>query len=238
MDNYRAVEEMFTRALQLDNRLPAALNGLADMLSRRSLDFWAAPPDDVPRAEELVSRVLATNPNDALAHFIKGQILRAQRRYDEAMIEYEAHIALYPMAVRARSNLARAKILVGEPAEAIPLLEQAMRISPHDPGIGYMQWRMGFAYLLLGKTDEAIRWTEKSLLTYYDVSAAYLDLAAAFSLNGDEEVAQAALAEAIKRDPKCTIAKVRIDYLSNRPKFVELLDQTLIAGLRKAGLPE
>jgi len=238
MDNYRAAEDMFTRALQLDDHLPAALNGLAGMLASRALDFYAAPPDDLPRAGQLVSRVLAANPNDALAHYIKGQILRAQKRYDEAMVEYETHLALYPMGVRARSSLARAKILIGEPAAAIPLLEQAMRISPRDPSIGYMQWRLGFANLLLGKTDEAIRWTEKSLLTYYDVSEAYLNLAAALSLKGDEAGARAALSEAVKRDPNCTIAKVRIDYLSNRPKFVELLDQTLIAGLRKAGLPE
>jgi len=54
--------------------------------------YYAAPSDDLPRAEELVSRVLATNPNDPFAHYIKGQILRARKRYDEAIAEYETNV--------------------------------------------------------------------------------------------------------------------------------------------------
>jgi adenylate cyclase len=165
---------MYERALQLDEHLPAAQTGLADVLSARVLDEMSdAPADDMPRAEDLVSRVLAVDPNYAQAHHVKAQILRAQKRYDEAIVEYETVIALYPMAVSSRSHLARAKILIGEPAEAIPLLEQAMRISPRDPGIGFMQYRLGLANLLLGNTDEAIRWYEKAVLAYYEPATAY-----------------------------------------------------------------
>jgi len=149
-DNLRAAAEMYERALQLDEHLPAALTGLADVLSERVLDQWSdAREDDLRRAEDLVSRALAVDPNYFPAHFAKGQILRAQRHYEEAIVEYETVVALYPMAVSARSQLARAKIFIGEPAEAIPLLKQAMRISPLDHNIGFMQYRLGFANLFL-----------------------------------------------------------------------------------------
>ena len=61
-----------------------------------------------------------------------------------------------------------------------------MRISPHDPNIGYTHYRLSLANLLIGNTDEAIRWYEKAALTYYDLADAYLELGAALSLKGDK----------------------------------------------------
>jgi TolB-like protein/Tfp pilus assembly protein PilF len=239
-DNFRAIAELYERAVQLDEHNPRALTALARALSSRVLDgFSDVRKDDLRRADELVSKALAIDPNYPDAHHVKGQILRAQKHFDEAVVEYETEIALNPLAVFGLSNLARAKINIGEPAEAIPLLEQAMRISPLDPGIGYMHYRLGLANLMLGNTDEAIRWYKKAILTYYSPADAYLELAAALALNGDKTAAQAALAEAVKRDPEyATIAGVRKQSVSNRPKFVKLQEPTLIAGLRKAGLPE
>jgi hypothetical protein len=40
------------------------------------------------------------------------------------MVEYETEIALDPTTYYGRSALALVKIYIGEPAEAIPLLEQ------------------------------------------------------------------------------------------------------------------
>jgi hypothetical protein len=97
---------------------------------------------------------------------------------------------------------------------------------------------LGLANLLLGNVDEAIRWYEKAVQTYDFPDAAYRDLAAALGLKGDIAAAQVALAEFVKRDPGATIAGVRKHSISNRPKFVELRERTVIEGLRKAGLPE
>jgi TolB-like protein/DNA-binding winged helix-turn-helix (wHTH) protein/Flp pilus assembly protein TadD len=242
-DTYRAVAELYGKAVQLDGHDPRALTGLADALTSAAGDgFSDTPQDDLRRADELVSDALAIDPNYWYAHHIRGNILRYEKHYDEAMAEYETVLALNPPFVISRSHLAWIKIVVGEPAEAIPLLEQAMRISPFDENIGLIQYRLGLANLLLGNTDEAIRWSEKAVLTFsYSPSSAYRNLAAAFALKGDKTAAQVALAEAIKRKPEwTTIAKVRGQLLdlSDRPKFVALLDRTVIEGLRQAGLPE
>jgi adenylate cyclase len=237
------VAELYEKALQLDGHDPRALTGLADALtSAAGGGFSDAREDDLRRAKELVSSALAIDPNYVYAHHIRANILRYEKHYEEAIAEYEIELALNPLAVIARSHLAGIKIYVGAPAEAIPLLEQAMRISPFDHNSGLIHYRLGLANLLLGNTDEAIRWSEKAVMTNsYSPSSNYRNLAAALALKGDKAAAQAALAEAIKRQPEwTTIAKVRGQLLgfSDRPKFVELLDRTMIEGLRNAGLPE
>jgi len=231
---------MYEKALQLDEHSPRALASVAIILTLRVLDeFSDAPEDDLRRAEQLAAKALAIDPNYWEVHFIRAQILRARKHYDEAIVEYETANSLNPLAVNSRLHLARAKILIGEPAAAIPILEQVLRISPRDPQIGFMHYRLGLANLLLGNTDEAISWYKKAVLTYFKPADAYLEMGAAFSLKGDKAAAQAALAEAAKlHHERMTIASARKRSLSERSGFVELREQTLIKGLRMAGMPE
>jgi TolB-like protein/class 3 adenylate cyclase/Tfp pilus assembly protein PilF len=254
-DKYRQQQELFERALQLDDRLPAAQIQLSLTLSGKVLDLCY--PCDAPeaeanlrRAEDLISKVLAVDPNNPDAHFAKAQILRAQAsilgmqdRFAQAIGEYETAIALDPNSPAALRHLAQAKIFVGEPAEAIPLLEQSLRISPHDPLIGFNYHRLGIAHLLLGHLDEAIQWYEKAIpsFPFLDKADAYVGLGAALSLKGDRVAAQAALAEAARHNPKyTTIANIRrlAGSFSKDPKYLALQERTIIEGLRKAGVPE
>ena len=49
---------------------------------------------DIARAEDLLGQALAISPDTALAHFAKANVLRAKRRYADAILEYETVIAL------------------------------------------------------------------------------------------------------------------------------------------------
>jgi tetratricopeptide (TPR) repeat protein len=51
---------------------------------------------------------------------------------------------------------------LGLMAEAIPLFEQATRLSPKDPNIILSYFRIGELHLLQGHIDEAISWFERS----------------------------------------------------------------------------
>jgi hypothetical protein len=83
---------------------------------------------------------------------------------------------------------------------------------------------------------------EKAALTYYQPGYAYRNLAAALGLKGDIAGAQAALAKAAQYTPhSSTLTEVKRSVpctLSDRPKFVALVERTLIEGRRKAGIPE
>ena len=93
---------------------------------------------DIARAEGLVEQALAASPRSPLAHFAKGQVLRAQGRYEEAIPEYETAIALNRNWVGALRPSRPVQILTGSIEEAIPLVEQAIRLSPRDPYIGHL----------------------------------------------------------------------------------------------------
>lgn len=250
-DDYRQQQEMFERALQLDDYLAAAQLGLANTLAGKLLDDLSdAPEADLQRANDLVSKVLAVDSNNSLAHMVKAQILRSQAihgmqdRFQQAIVEYETVIALDHNNAPAFSALARTKTFVGLPGEAIPLLEQALRISPRDPNLVYIYYRLGVAHLLLGHMDEAIQWYQKIIPSYPSFAVAYVDLAAALGLKGDKVAGQAAFAEfqrhTIRHKNDTTIAKLKrwLDADSKDPKYLALRERTIWKGLRKAGVPE
>src|SRR5262249_57108053 len=128
----------------------------------RALDFMTdTAAADIVRAENLAARALAASPRSSLARFAKGQVLRAQHRYDEAIPEYETAIALNRNWAYAYSHVGWCKFMSGRVEELIPAQERAIRLSPRDPQIGLFYSRIGRALLLQSPIYEAIVWSEK-----------------------------------------------------------------------------
>src|SRR5262249_7953177 len=92
---------------------------------------------DLARAEGLIGQALATSPRNAFVHLAKGRLLRAQNRWEEAVPEFEMALALNRNLVWALHFLAQCKLFAGSIEEVIPLEEQAIRLSPRDPRIGW-----------------------------------------------------------------------------------------------------
>ena len=68
---------LFEQALRIEPELPKALVGLAQTLAIEVNYRWNADPTEaLAQADAAVTRVLKVFPNDALAHFVKGEILR------------------------------------------------------------------------------------------------------------------------------------------------------------------
>jgi tetratricopeptide (TPR) repeat protein len=76
---------------------------------------------------------LAVSPSSPLAHNGKGNVLRAQDQYEEAIPEYETVLASNRNWVGALVGLAQCKFYTGSIEQALPLVEQAIRLSPRDP---------------------------------------------------------------------------------------------------------
>ena len=137
------------------------------------------------------------------------------------------------------------KIMTGSIEDAIPLVEQAIRLSPRDPVIRVFYTNMGIAHLLQSHTDEAILWFEKAR---YPAQFAfpYSFLAAIYGLRGETDKAAANLAEARRLFPNnySSIARRKAQGLWSIPgywgvpKVAALFEATYFAGLRKAGMPE
>ena len=188
---------LYERALALDPQSVEAQRRLAGSLVGRVLNGMTdSAGADLNRAETLISRALGTSPRSAFAHFVKGSMLRAQNRWDEAVLEYETALALNRNSVWARDYLAWCKLHAGSIEEVIPLEEQAIRLSPHDPDIGWRYLAIGTVHLLQSRIDEAIVWLEKACSAAPAAPVFRGRLASAYALRGKTERAAAELAEA------------------------------------------
>ena len=170
-------------------------------------------------------------------------MLRAQNRWEGAIAEFEAALALNRNFVGAIHGLSQCKLLAGAIEEVIPLEKQAIRLSPRDPGIGYWYFLIGGVHLLQSRTDEAIVWFEKARNAGPAAAFFRSGLASANALKGNTERAAAELAEArrLSNDDRfSSIARLKAHPGPwwGVPKTRSLLEATYFAGLRKAGMPE
>jgi TolB-like protein len=233
---------LFEHALALDPHSVDAQSWLAMALTAPVIDGMSdTPAFATTRAEGLVGRALAASPRSALTHYAKGQLLRAQDRYDEAIPEYEMVLAFNRNWVGAISCLGVCRFFAGSIEEAIPLLEQAIRLSPRDPSIGYWYVRIGIAHLVQSRIDNAIDCFKKGLSANPENPRRRALLASAYALKGHTEHAAAELTKARKLscdDRFSSIARSKVNLPLGVPKVRALLETTLFAGLRKAGMPE
>jgi TolB-like protein len=241
-ENYTEAISLFERALALDPVSVDARSLLAGALLFRVLEFPNNSSDrDIERAEELAAEAVAASPRSMLAHWAKANVLRLQRRCAEAAVEFETVLALNRNWVGAIAALAWCKLLIGSIEEAIPLLQQAIRLSPRDPYISVWYYRIGFVHLLQAHTDEAILWFEKSAATHTGLATVRAGLASAYALKNEIERANRELAEARRLDSGdrySSIARLTAAEDFGVPKIRALFEATYFAGLRKAGIPE
>jgi len=243
-DRLAEIINLYEHALALDPQSVEAQSQIANMLAIRAGSYgWStSPAADLERAEELVGQALSAAPRDWLAHYAKGSVLRRQGKVEDALSEFETALALNPNWLNSLNLLAWCKIMTGSIAEAIPLEEQAIRLSPGDPNSSDYYANMGIAHLLLSRPDEAIVWFEKARpLSGF----AYSFPAAIYGLKGETAKAAANLAEAQRLFPErySSIARKAAGVGGapgywGVPKVAALFEATYFAGLRKAGMPE
>jgi tetratricopeptide (TPR) repeat protein len=239
---YAEAISMYERALALDPQSAEAQSLLASALAGRVLDRMTdSATTDIARAEGLVGQALAASPRSARVHLAKGDVLRAQRRFEEAVPEYETVLAFNRNSPVALHSLGFCRLMTGSIEEVIPLEEQSIRFSPRDPQIWSRYQRIGIVHLLQSRTDEAILWLEKSRSANPASLLHHAYLASAYALKGETERAAAELSEArrlVGDDRYSSIARVTATGYWGVPKMRALFEATYFVGLRKAGMPE
>lgn len=233
---------LFERALALEPQSAEPQGWLAAALALRTLDDMAdAAAVDLARAADLAALALAASPRSAFAHCAKGHVLFAQRRYKEAILEYEAAAAANPAWPHIYASLGDCKFWNGSVEESIPLAEQAMSLHPHDGFGASWYFSIGRVHLVQSRTNEAISWLERAQIANSEIPALHAWLASAYALNGEIERAARQLAEArgLSRDGRySSLGRLHAAGCLGVPKTRALLEATYLAGLRKAGLPE
>jgi adenylate cyclase len=239
-ENSDEVIRLLETAVALDSQAVEAAAWLAVALTVRVTDELSDSSDaDLQRAEQLADKALAAASNSAMAHYAKGQVLRAQSRCKEAIPEYERAIALDSSRAAAYAHIGWCKFLTGAADAAIPYFEHAVRLSPFGPGIAPWYGRMGVMQLLESHTDEAIVSLEKARSENARLPFVHAYLAAAYALKGQSERAHAELVEAQRiNNAYSSIAKVEKSSWFDNPKIRALAEATYFPALRKAGISE
>ena len=233
----------FERALEIDPRSIDAKLGIARVLLGIVGDGLSnSVKHDQAQAEKLLAEVLERDPNRSLAHAVLGVLRRIEGRLAEALTELDAAVALYPNDAWAVRQLGQILVGSGDPAAAIPHLAKAIRLNPREPAVGSAYAALGACHLYLGRTEEAIYFERRARTEHPRVWWIPLVLAGALGLKGDIGEAQAEIAEALKLKPEVnSVAKWRAIGATmgiSDPRHQALMENTVYAGLRRAGFPD
>jgi TolB-like protein/class 3 adenylate cyclase/Flp pilus assembly protein TadD len=222
-------------AIELD---PANVIALSDLSFANHFEACFAWVDDVAagytRAGEAARRAVAIEDSDAQAHAALGIYDLFQGRHLEARRRLHRAIDLDPNSAFARGYLGCAFGFAGDYEAAVPLLDEAIRLSPRDPLLVIWHLCKGWAALLSERHQEAIEFTTEAAEANPEFPDVHAVLAAAHGHLGNSGPAHAALAEFLRRTPALTASDERL----NRPFGTGAQREHFLQGLRKAGLPD
>jgi adenylate cyclase len=237
---FQEAQRAYEQALEKDPGLVDAKIGIASVLLSKIANAWSPfARQDLTRAEQLLLEAIEQNANNAWARWMMGLLRRLQDRAEESLSEWETAIALDRNNTSALRQLGVTLMHLGRPKEAIPIIDKGIRLSPYDAGTPGAYQVLGLCHLLLGHVETAIELFRKSLAGNTRLYHTHMSLAAALGLKGDLVEARVALAEAIRLRPDITsIARLRTSIPYSNPQYQGLLEEMVIPGLRKAGLPE
>ncbi len=232
--------DLFEQALALDPTNADALAGAArvDALeaafgsSDKSADLYA-------RAMQRTDQALLLDPNQARAHFTKALLIMFKAKPNDAataneiIAEAEASLRADPSFPWGYWPMAVGEMLLGHYEQSISELQQAMEISPRDANIGMWHMEIGRSLLALTRYDAAIQEGLKAIDSGYRTPQSYASLAAFYAAANRAPEAKAALAAAMKLNPKLSVAW----FHAHIPSFIDSAPG-MGESLRKAGLPE
>jgi tetratricopeptide (TPR) repeat protein len=179
-------------------------------------------------------RAVASDDQDAGAQAMLGLYELFSGRNDDGIRRLQRAVQLDPNSTRAKGNLGVAYAFSGQCDEAIATLQAAMRLSPRDYLMVIWHTASAWAYLSADRYEEAADSARRAI----DSNPAFPDghgtLAVASALLGRTDEARSALEGYVRLLPGLHVTDQRLA----RPfKRAEDGDR-LLAGLRKAGLPE
>jgi tetratricopeptide (TPR) repeat protein len=181
---------------------------------------------------------LSAAPNDAEAHFVKGELLTyARKQFAGALAELKVAIENDRNFAAAYAQYGATHWFIGQAAEVIPNVETALRLSPRDPERNRWELFICHAHMHLAEWEQAAEWCQKSIATRATYWQAYVDLAAADGWLGRDAEGKAAIAELLKLKPGFTVQTWANRKQSDDPTFNKEYER-ITEGLRKTGLPE
>jgi adenylate cyclase len=188
---------------------------------------------DVDRMDQAARNAVRADNDDHVAHEALGRAHLWQKKYGEALAEYEKALELNPVSGRVRYGYGVALLHSGDAARAEAEFNVAIQLSPRDPYRSAYYSRMAYCQIALRNYVSAVDWARKSISEPFTENTVHLFLVSALGhLERTAEIKDAmnVLSQII---PEASLGYVR----EQNPSEPETLE-TFLEGLRKAGLPE
>jgi adenylate cyclase len=176
-------------------------------------------------------KAVALDDSSSYSHSILAWILLESREYDRAVAEAQRGVDLEPGSAAANHNLGICLSRSGQYEQAIPVLRNALRLSPAPRPVTLTS--LGSAYRMLGRYEEAIAVLKEATQREPNMLNGHLGLVATYMLMGREAEARAETAEVLRIDPNFSLEQfAKASPWKNETDFKERWFEPL----RKAGL--
>ena len=145
----------------------------------------------------------------------------------------ERSLSINSNSTRAWSASGIMRCILGQPEEAIPSAERAIRMSPVDPSMWVPYGIMANAFMQQARYEEAASWARKSLAQHRFNLPAYHVLGASCVHIDRLGEAESAMQQLRELDPELTISRLEATYPVARYRNLDVF----LEGLSRAGLP-
>jgi adenylate cyclase len=192
---------------------------------------WTEDPDkSLPIAKEYARQAIEKDPNEPLARCVSALAASYEKDLDRAKAEIDVALKLNPSLALAHNLRGTINTFSGQPLEAIPEIEQAMRIDP-AMSAQFLHF-LGLAYLLAEKYETAAALLRQRVILVPNTDFSRAILASALGHLGEIDDARRVWAELMDINPKYSF----FAHVGRQP-FERKEDVERIAeGLRKAGV--
>jgi adenylate cyclase len=226
-----AAIDMLRKATELYPDYAPAQSMLAFALLFRAIPAGAFRSQDVRDALPLASRAAELDDSDPWAHLALGWAALLMRRTEMAVEEYQRALNINPNFAAAHGHLGMAYGLDDQPDKAIVHLEQATRISPHDPQTFLFNTNLAIAHYVAGRYAEAVAFGRKAVQQRPGFTPGLRIYSASLAQTGQIEEARATLDQLRSLQPAISISWIE-ENIPYKPQAMA----KLVAGLCKAGL--
>jgi adenylate cyclase len=233
--NIKALD-LLHQAIILDPNYAPALSFLAWGYEQRLVRDWGAYGEiDRETAIALAHRAIAADRDDAHVMVTAGFVLvMVARDYEQGFQAIDRANELNPNIAFVSMLIGAAHGFAGDPEAALIHFDNAIRVSPGDPGAFFFYTCAAVSHLFRGRPLEAYDLARKSARMYADWDSTYWALIPALVQLGRIDEARSTIVKFLELSPNATVNRLREILPIRNPDSLNMI----LDGMASAGLPE
>lgn len=195
---------------------------------------WLDREQEVLPGRQQAMRAIALDDRHAWGHIALAYWAMMEHRTQESIAAFRQAVRLNPNSAAAHSHLSRGLAFAGRDREAIEHGEEAIRLSPLDPGMALFFGAMAVAHYTAGRYTDAIELSLEAQRLRPGFQGSRRLLCASLAQAGRLDEARSLLAMIRREQPPLSCAWIRANVPYQTPQLME----HFLEGFRKAGLGE